>query len=85
MYRVLTCLTNEHDYSLVGLAVLVCIATALTSSLRYSIAWGSEDRRRLGWAALTGVCAGSGIRATHFIAMLAYRARFPRTMSPRRR
>ena len=82
MYRVLTCLTNEHDYWLVGLAVLVCIATALTSFLMYSIAWASEDRRRLGWAAVTGVCAGSGIWATHFVAMLAYRGALPTYYEP---
>ena len=31
MYRVLSCLTNEHNIWLVGLAVFVCVATALTS------------------------------------------------------
>ena len=82
MYRVLACLTNEHDYWLVGLAVLVCVATALTSFLMYSIAGASDDRRRLGWAALTGVCAGSGIWATHFVAMLAYRGALPTYYEP---
>ena len=80
MYRVLACLTNEHDYWLVGLAVLVCVATALTSFLMYSIAGASDNRRRLGWAALTGVCAGSGIWATHFVAMLAYRGALPNVL-----
>ena len=28
--------------------------------------------RRLVWLALTGISAGSGIWATHFVAMLAY-------------
>jgi len=77
MYRVLACLTNEHNYWLVGLAALVCVATALTSFLMYSIACASQDGRRLGWAVLTGVCAGSGIWATHFVAMLAYRGALP--------
>jgi diguanylate cyclase (GGDEF)-like protein len=82
MYRVLTCLANEHDYWLVGLAALVCIATALTSFMLYSVTWESQDRRRLGWAALTGVCAGSGIWATHFVAMLAYRGALPTSYEP---
>lgn len=97
MYRVFACLANEHDYWLVGLAALVCIGTALTAFMMYSIAcaspdsrrlgWAgltgaSSDRRRLGWAALTGVCAGSGIWATHFVAMLAYRGTLPTYYEP---
>src|ERR1700694_2476943 len=97
MYRVLACLTNEHDYRLVGLAALVCIAAAFTTFMMYSIAFASPDRRglgwaaltgansdcrRLGWAALTGVCAGSGIWATHFVAMLAYRDTLPTYYEP---
>jgi diguanylate cyclase (GGDEF)-like protein len=82
MYRVLACLTNEHDYWLVGLAILVCIATTLTSFVMFSIARTSQDHRRLGWAALTGVCAGAGIWATHFVAMLAYQGALPTYYEP---
>ena len=82
MYRVLACLTNEHNYWLVGLAALVCVATALTTFLMYSIACASQDGRRLGWAVLTGVCAGSGIWATHFVAMLAYQGALPTHYEP---
>jgi diguanylate cyclase (GGDEF)-like protein len=82
MYRVLSCVTNEHNAWLVGLAVVVCVATAVTTFLMYSIACTSEDRRRLAWAALTGVCAGSGIWATHFVAMLAYRGGLPTYYEP---
>ena len=82
MYRVLACLTNEHDYRLVALAVLVCIAATSTSFMMYSVACATKDRRRLGWAALTGVCAGSGIWATHFVAMLAYRGALPTYYDP---
>ena len=82
MYRVLACLTNEHDYWLVGLADLVCVATAVTSFLMYSIACTSHGGRRLGWAVITGVCTGSGIWATHFVAMLAYRGALPTYYEP---
>ena len=82
MYRVLACLTNEHDYWLVGLAALVCVATAVTSFLMYSIACASHGGRRLGWAVITGVCTGSGIWATHFVAMLAYRGALPTYYEP---
>ena len=82
MYRVLACLTNEHDYWLVGLAALVCVATALTSFRMYSIACASQGGRRFGWAVITGVCTGSGIWATHFVAMLAYRGGLPTYYEP---
>jgi diguanylate cyclase (GGDEF)-like protein len=82
MYRVVSCLVTEHDSWLVLLAVVVCVATALTSFLMYSIADMSSDRPKLLWAALTGVSAGSGIWATHFVAMLAYQGALPTQYEP---
>jgi diguanylate cyclase (GGDEF)-like protein len=82
MYRVVSCLVTEHDFWLVLLAVLVCVATALTSFLMYSIAAACSGRRKLLWAALTGVSAGSGIWATHFVAMLAYKGTLPTHYEP---
>jgi diguanylate cyclase (GGDEF)-like protein len=81
MYRVLSCLVAEHNNWLVLLAVLVCIATTLTSFLMYSIAEAC-GRRKLLWAAVTGVSAGSGIWATHFVAMLAYKGALPTQYEP---
>ena len=82
MYRVVSCLVTEHDTWLVLLAVVVCVATALTSFLMYSIADLCSGRRKLLWAALTGVSAGSGIWATHFVAMLAYKGALPTQYEP---
>jgi diguanylate cyclase (GGDEF)-like protein len=82
MYRVIACLTTDHDRWLVVLAALVCIATTLTSFLMYSIADSSTGPRRFMWAALTGVAAGSGIWATHFVAMLAYKGAMPTNYEP---
>ena len=82
MYRVVSCLVTEHDTWLVLLAVLVCVATALTSFLMYSIAVACSGRRKLLWAALTGVSAGSGIWSTHFVAMLAYKGALPTHYEP---
>ena len=82
MYRVIACLTTDHDRWLVVLAALVCIATTLTSFLMYSIADSSAGPRRFMWAALTGVAAGSGIWATHFVAMLAYKGAMPTHYEP---
>jgi diguanylate cyclase (GGDEF)-like protein len=82
MYRVIACLTTDHDSWLVVLAALVCIATTLTSFLMYSIADSYSGPRRFMWAALTGVAAGSGIWATHFVAMLAYKGAMPTNYEP---
>ncbi len=82
MYRVVSCLVTEHDTWLVLLAVLVCVTTALTSFLMYSIADACSGPRKLLWAALTGVTAGSGIWATHFVAMLAYKGALPTHYEP---
>jgi NO-binding membrane sensor protein with MHYT domain len=82
MFRVFSCLTTHHDYWLVGLAALVCISTTLSSFRIYYMALQSRDVRKLGWAGITGVCAGSGIWATHFVDMLAYNGGFPIAYDP---
>lgn len=77
MLSVLTCIVVEHDPRLVILAALTC-------ALACSAAFGFQRRglmapanSRWGWIALTGLAAGSGVWATHFIAMLAYLPHMP--------
>ena len=82
MYRVFSCLATEHDYWLVALAAVVCVSTTLTTFMTYSFAVDSRDFRQIGWSILTGVCAGTGIWATHFVAMLAYDGGFPTAYDP---
>lgn len=82
MFRVFSCLATEHNYWLIGLAALVCISTALCAFTIYSIAVQSRGPRQIGWACITGVCAGSGVWATHFVAMLAYDGGFPTAYEP---
>jgi len=82
MYRVLSCLVTEHETWLVLLAAVVCVSTTLVTFKIYSISFESLDYRRLPWIALTGVCAGTGIWATHFVAMLAYGGDFPTAFEP---
>src|SRR4029078_11588541 len=47
-----------------------------------SIGGASQGGRRCGWAVITGACTGSGIWATHFVAMLAYRGGLPTYYEP---
>jgi diguanylate cyclase (GGDEF)-like protein/PAS domain S-box-containing protein len=72
MYRVLTCLTTEHDWRLVVLAGTICwLASAVAISL-FHRARASRGRVRAIWICLDAAVGGCGIWATHFVAMLAY-------------
>ncbi len=72
MFRVITCLTTEHDWRLVVLAGLVCfLASCVAVSLMHR-AVVAQGRARSIWIATAGTATGCGIWATHFIAMLAY-------------
>ena len=82
MYRVLSCLTEQHDYRLVLLAAIICAATSFTSFSIYSRAAQGHGLSKLGWLFLTGLSTGSGIWATHFVAMLSYNAGLPTAYDP---
>jgi diguanylate cyclase (GGDEF)-like protein len=79
MYRVLDCIRNEHDYRLVLLAVAICAVTSWTTWYLYKMSASSRDLSRWAWGLQTAVAAGSGIWATHFIAMLAFKSGIPTT------
>src|SRR5215468_11471335 len=72
MFRVLTCLTGEHDLRLVVLAGFICFIASLVAISLFHRATAAQDRVRYWWVVLAGAATGSGIWATHFIAMLAY-------------
>jgi diguanylate cyclase (GGDEF)-like protein/PAS domain S-box-containing protein len=82
MYRVVYCLTTQHDDRLVVLAGLICAIAALSSLKIYSHVLASHGFQRLGLLLLVGVCSGAGIWATHFVAMLAYEPGVPTTYEP---
>jgi methyl-accepting chemotaxis protein len=72
MYRVLTCLTTQHDWRLVVVAGLVCLLSSLVAINLFHHARSITKTNRTSWILAAGIAAGSGIWATHFIAMLAY-------------
>lgn len=72
MYKVLTCLTVEHDWRLVVLAVGVCFLASGVAISLFHRAQVAKGRARLVWLGLDAAAAGFGIWATHFIAMLAF-------------
>ncbi|MGQ7793704.1 putative bifunctional diguanylate cyclase/phosphodiesterase [Faunimonas sp. B44] len=73
----LGCLVYEHNLYLVLLAGIVCLLGSLATTRLFRQALNVPGWPRGGWVFLTGVCAGSAIWATHFIAMLGYMAPAP--------
>jgi diguanylate cyclase (GGDEF)-like protein/PAS domain S-box-containing protein len=72
MLRIVTCLTAEHAWPLVALAVSVCLVASLTAVLLFHRALSRHGGTRARWIVGAGAAAGCGIWATHFIATLAY-------------
>src|SRR5690242_12614556 len=72
MFRVLTCLTTEHDWRLVIVAGVICLLASLVAVNLFHRARGTGGRTRAIWIVTAGLATGCGIWATHFIAMLAY-------------
>ncbi len=73
MFRILLCVTEEHDLRLVVVAALICAAASVAAfGFHQESARAQQGVLRQSWLALAGLVAGSGVWATHFIAMLAY-------------
>jgi NO-binding membrane sensor protein with MHYT domain/methyl-accepting chemotaxis protein len=72
MFRVLTCLTTQHDWRLLVIAIASGFIASLCAALLFRRAMRSQGRTRMTWAVIAGGVAGSGIWILHFIAMLAY-------------
>lgn len=77
MYRVLSCLQDDHAFLYVALAVFVCTLGAVCALIVFNrgIESDKETTRRL-WAAAAGGVTGLGIWGTHFVAMLGYQPGF---------
>jgi NO-binding membrane sensor protein with MHYT domain/two-component sensor histidine kinase len=72
MLRVLDCLTQQHDYRLVVLALAVCALGSYAAITLLNHVRVAHGRSRWCWLAATAVANGFSIWATHFIAMLAF-------------
>src|SRR3954470_18017838 len=64
MFRVLTCLTAEHDLRLVALAGLICFLASFAAVCLLHRAVASQGRTRATWIATAGAATGCGIWAT---------------------
>ena len=76
MFRVYSCLAQEHDLRLVIVAGIICLLAAFTAfSTLERVRTGS--RHRTAWLGLTAFVSGTGIWSTHFVAMLAFKPHLP--------
>jgi len=76
MLRIYSCIVQDHDYRLVIVAGVICLLASLTAFAILEQA-RNGDGRRSAWLALAAFVSGTGIWATHFIAMLAYQPEIP--------
>src|SRR5688572_11811143 len=77
MLKVWTCIVEQHDLRLVGLAVIICALASFTAITLLHHARKSTGRMRRLWLGVSAVSTGFGIWATHFIAMLAFSPGIP--------
>lgn len=73
LYRVINCISDDHDTMSVALAIFICLFSAICSILVFQRGQVSSKLyiKRL-WAGASGAIIGLGIWATHFVAMLGY-------------
>jgi signal transduction histidine kinase/ActR/RegA family two-component response regulator len=72
MLQVLGCITENHDLGLVVVAAVICALASCGAFGFYVQSRNARHALRSSWLFLAALVAGSGVWATHFIAMLAY-------------
>jgi diguanylate cyclase (GGDEF)-like protein/PAS domain S-box-containing protein len=77
MLSVIGCFVGQHNLWLVALAALVCALASGTAMELLTHAGRAGGRSRYTWLAVAAAAGGSGIWATHFLAMLAFEPGLP--------
>src|SRR5260221_1981343 len=77
MFAVYSCIAYEHDLRLVVLAALVCALASFAAINFLSHVHKTTGYMRDVWLSVAAIASGSGIWATHFVAMLAYSPGIP--------
>jgi diguanylate cyclase (GGDEF)-like protein len=72
MIRLVSCITEQHNWPLLLVAVCVCTAGNMAAVFMLSRARQCVKAHRNLWLAIAGTVLGGTIWATHFIAMLSY-------------
>ncbi|GAA2844008.1 diguanylate cyclase/phosphodiesterase [Aminobacter aminovorans] len=82
MFKVISCLAYEHDYSFVVVAAIVCIAGAAMTIRLFERASRLSVGARSSWIMLSGIACGAAIWTTHFVAMLGFQLPFDAAFDP---
>jgi signal transduction histidine kinase len=77
MLRIYGCITEQHDLWLVLLAGVICLFACYTAFSLGARVRSLGKRAGFAWLAAAAVVTGSGVWATHFVAMLAFRPGMP--------
>ncbi|MDK1374850.1 MULTISPECIES: EAL domain-containing protein [unclassified Sinorhizobium] len=77
MFSVIACIRNDHDWRLIAVAAVVCLAGSVATMLLLLRAQRSGGTQRRLWTVACALASGVGIWSTHFIAMLAYDGGIP--------
>ncbi|WP_161974318.1 MHYT domain-containing protein [Rhizobium deserti] len=73
MIRLMSCITEQHNWLLLLVAVFVCVAGNLAGGVfMLSRARQCVKAHRNLWLAVAGALLGGTIWATHFVPMLSY-------------
>lgn len=70
--RFFTCLTDDHNLWLVGLAAVLCLIGSIITFRLFRRLGAAEKGTRLAWSFMGAVATGATIWCTHFVAMIAY-------------
>jgi diguanylate cyclase (GGDEF)-like protein len=72
MFKVVSCLVYDHDYSFVIVAVIACIAGSAMTVRLFARATRLSGMERTSWIILSGAAGGTAIWTTHFVAMMGF-------------
>jgi signal transduction histidine kinase len=72
MDRVYSSIVEQHDIRLVGVAVVICLFSCFTTFSLIARARRPDGFSAIRWISGAAFVCGSGIWATHFVAMLGY-------------
>jgi diguanylate cyclase (GGDEF)-like protein len=72
MVRLVSCITEEHSWPLLLVAICVCVVGLFAGVFMLSRARQCVKAHRNIWLTVAGLVIGGSIWATHFIAMLSY-------------
>ncbi|MFC3205252.1 putative bifunctional diguanylate cyclase/phosphodiesterase [Aquamicrobium soli] len=82
MFKVVSCLTYDHDYSFVLVAAIVCVASAVMTIRLFDRARRLSHEARLSWILLSAMACGAAIWTTHFVAMLGFQLPMDHAFDP---